>query len=137
MNIDKNKFKSRKVRKTSPEGCKTNILQLLFDNFLTLLSSLYRYYRPRFFFKILENWAIVYTKQAERRKEMPFRNWYMSYRLNDIMEIRCIKCNRSKQEFLYFVIIKFHLFFPYFNLFMLIFIQCYVNSNYHVSILYL
>jgi hypothetical protein len=29
---------------------------------------------------------------------MSFRNWYMSYSLNDIMEIRCIKCNRRKQD---------------------------------------
>ena len=39
-------------------------------------------------------------------------------------------------KFLYFVIIKFHLFFPYFNLFLSIFIQSYVNSNYRVSILF-
>jgi hypothetical protein len=49
--------------------------------------------------KILENWAIVCTKQTQRRKEMPFRNWYMSYSFNDIMDIRCIKCNRSEQVY--------------------------------------
>ena len=43
--------RARKVRKTFPEDCKTNILQLLFDNFsdvtiilVSLLSSFRRYY---------------------------------------------------------------------------------------------
>ena len=39
-------------------------------------------------------------------------------------------------EFLYFVIIKFHLFFPYFDLFVSVFMQSCVNSDCHVSILY-
>ena len=39
-------------------------------------------------------------------------------------------------KFLYFVIIKFHLFFAYFNLFVSIFIHFCNNSSYHVSILY-
>ena len=41
------------------------------------------------------------------------------------------------KKILYFVIIKFHLFFPYFTLFVSISIQSYVFSNYRVSILYL
>ena len=39
-------------------------------------------------------------------------------------------------KFLYFVIIKFRLFFPYFGLFVSVFIQSCVGSNYHDSILY-
>ena len=39
-------------------------------------------------------------------------------------------------EFLYLVIMKFHLFFPYFGLFVSVFVQSCVGSNYHGSILY-
>ena len=65
----------------------------------------------------------VLVAQNDHHPPFPFSNFLFTY----LFSIK----------FLYFVIIKFHFFFPYFNLFVSIFIQSYVNSNYHVSILYL
>ena len=128
--------------------------------------------------KILKFWrtelSYAQNKQRGEKKCLLGIDIYMSYSLNDIMEIRYIKCNRSEQvyefnsfgmsclvdntsgargtdlppplfsnflftnlfsiKFLYFFIISS--LFPYFNLFVSIFIQSYVNIKLHVSTLY-